>query len=145
MATEKIYYQDAHQAAFQARVLSCQPGKHGYDVVLDRTCFYPEGGGQPGDTGFLSGVRVTDTHERSGEIVHFCEQPLAEGQTVDGQIDYERRFAFMQLHSGEHILSGVVHRRFGYENVGFHMGADFVTIDFNGMLDDAQLAIFPAC
>ena len=90
MATEKIYYQDAHQAAFQAQVLSCQPGKHGYDVVLDRTCFYPEGGGQPGDTGFLSGVRVTDTHERSGEIVHFCEQPLAEGQTVDGQIDYER-------------------------------------------------------
>ena len=144
MATEKIYYQDAHQAAFQARVLSCQPGKHGYDVVLDRTCFYPEGGGQPGDTGFLSGVRVTDTHERSGEIVHFCEQPLAEGQTVDGQIDYERRFAFMQLHSGEHILSGVVHRRFGYENVGFHMGADFVTIDFSGMLTPEELSTVEA-
>ena len=60
MATEKLYYQDAHQAAFEARVVSCQPGKHGYDVVLGRTCFYPEGGGQPGDTGFLSGVRVTD-------------------------------------------------------------------------------------
>ena len=144
MATEKIYYQDAHQAAFQAQVLSCQPGKHGYDVVLDRTCFYPEGGGQPGDTGFLSGVRVTDTHERSGEIVHFCEQPLAEGQTVDGQIDYERRFAFMQLHSGEHILSGVVHRRFGYENVGFHMGADFVTIDFSGMLTPEELSAVEA-
>ena len=144
MATEKIYYQDAHQAAFQARVLSCQPGKHGYDVVLDRTCFYPEGGGQPGDTGFLSGVRVTDTHERSDEIVHFCEQPLAEGQTVDGQIDYERRFAFMQLHSGEHILSGVVHRRFGYENVGFHMGADFVTIDFSGMLTPEELSAVEA-
>ena len=139
MATEKIYYQDAHQAAFQARVLSCQPGKHGYDVVLDRTCFYPEGGGQPGDTGFLSGVRVTDTHERSGEIVHFCEQPLAEGQTVDGQIDYERRFAFMQLHSGEHILSGVVHRRFGYENVGFHMGAEEITIDYSGDLTRQQM------
>lgn len=130
MATEKLYYQDAHQAAFEARVVSCQPGKHGYDVVLDRTCFYPEGGGQPGDTGFLSGVRVTDTHERGGEIVHFCEQPLAVGQIVEGQIDYGRRFEFMQLHSGEHILSGVIHRRFGYENVGFHMGADFVTIDF---------------
>ena len=141
MATEKLYYQDAHQAAFEARVVSCQPGKHGYDVVLDRTCFYPEGGGQPGDTGFLSGVRVTDTHERDGKIVHFCEQPLAVGQIVEGQIDYGRRFEFMQLHSGEHILSGVIHRRFGYENVGFHMGADFVTIDFNGMLDDAQLAM----
>ena len=139
MATEKLYYQDAHQAAFEARVVSCQPGKHGYDVVLDRTCFYPEGGGQPGDTGFLSGVRVTDTHERSGEIVHFCEQPLAEGQTVDGQIDYERRFAFMQLHSGEHILSGVVHRRFGYENVGFHMGAEEITIDYSGELTRQQM------
>ena len=112
--------------------------------MLDRTCFYPEGGGQPGDTGFLSGVRVTDTHERSDEIVHFCEQPLAEGQTVDGQIDYERRFAFMQLHSGEHILSGVVHRRFGYENVGFHMGADFVTIDFSGMLTPEELSAVEA-
>ena len=134
MATEKLYYQDAHQAQFQATVLSCRPGKHGYDVVLDRTCFYPEGGGQPGDTGVLSGVRVTDTHEAGGEIVHYCEAPLAEGQTVEGTIDYERRFEFMQLHTGEHILSGVIHRRFGYENVGFHMGADFVTIDLSGML-----------
>ena len=144
MATEKLYYQDAHQAAFEARVVSCQPGKHGYDVVLDRTCFYPEGGGQPGDTGFLSSVRVTDTHERDGKIVHFCEQPLAEGQSVEGRIDYARRFEFMQLHSGEHILSGVVHRRFGYENVGFHMGADFVTIDFSGMLTQEDLSAVEA-
>lgn len=144
MATEKLYYQDAHQAAFEARVVSCQPGKHGYDVVLDRTCFYPEGGGQPGDTGVLSGIRVTDTHERGGEIVHFCEQPLAVGQIVEGQIDYGRRFEFMQLHSGEHILSGVVHRRFGYENVGFHMGADFVTIDFSGMLTQEDLSAVEA-
>ena len=144
MATEKLYYQDAHQAQFQATVLSCRPGKHGYDVVLDRTCFYPEGGGQPGDTGVLSGVRVTDTHERGDEIVHFCAQPLAEGQSVEGRIDYDRRFEFMQLHSGEHILSGVVHRRFGYENVGFHMGADFVTIDFSGMLTPEELSAVEA-
>ena len=139
MATEKLYDQDAHQAQFQATVLSCRPGKHGYDVVLDRTCFYPEGGGQPGDTGVLSGVRVTDTHEAGGEIVHYCEVPLSEGQTVEGAIDYARRFEFMQLHTGEHILSGVIHRRFGYENVGFHMGADFVTIDLSGMLTPEQV------
>ena len=144
METEKLFYQDAYLRETTAKVLECRQGKHGYEIVLDRTCFYPEGGGQPGDTGFLSGVRVTDTHERSGEIVHFCEQPLAEGQTVDGQIDYERRFAFMQLHSGEHILSGVVHRRFGYENVGFHMGADFVTIDFSGMLTPEELSAVEA-
>ena len=107
MAAEKLYDQDAHQARFQATVLSCRLGKHGYDVVLDRTCFYPEGGGQPGDTGVLSGVRVTDTHEAGGEIVHYCEAPLSEGQTVEGTIDYDRRFEFMQLHTGEHILSGV--------------------------------------
>ena len=144
MATQKLYYLDAHQKTFTAAVLSCVPGKHGYDVVLDRTCFYPEGGGQPGDTGSLSGVRVTDTHERGDEIVHFCDAPLAVGETVEGAIDYDRRFSFMQLHSGEHILSGIVHRRFGYENVGFHMGTDFVTIDFSGMLGPDDLAAVEA-
>ena len=144
MATQKLYYLDAHQKTFTAAVLSCVPGKHGYDVVLDRTCFYPEGGGQPGDTGSLSGVRVTDTHERGDEIVHFCDAPLAVGETVEGTIDYDRRFSFMQLHSGEHILSGIVHRRFGYENVGFHMGTDFVTIDFSGMLGPDDLAAVEA-
>lgn len=144
MATQKLYYLDAHQKTFTAAVLSCVPGKHGYDVVLDRTCFYPEGGGQPGDTGSLSGVRVTDTHERGDEIVHFCDAPLAVGETVEGAIDYDRRFSFMQLHSGEHILSGIVHRCFGYENVGFHMGTDFVTIDFSGMLGPDDLAAVEA-
>ncbi len=138
--TERLYYEDAHQRAFTARVASCAPGKHGFDVVLDRTCFYPEGGGQAGDTGLLGGVRVTDTHERDGEVVHYCESPLEIGAEVAGEIDWDARFERMQLHSGEHILSGLAHKHFGYENVGFHMGADFVTIDFNGMLDDAQLA-----
>ena len=139
--TDKLFYQDPHIQLFAARVVSCAPGKHGWDVVLDRTCFYPEGGGQPGDTGMLGGVRVTDTHERSGEIVHYCEGPLEPGAEVEGQIDYARRFELMQLHSGEHILSGLAHRHFGSENVGFHMGADFVTIDFSGPLDEAQLAL----
>ena len=139
--TERLYYEDAHQRAFTARVASCAPGKHGFDVVLDRTCFYPEGGGQAGDTGLLGGVRVTDTHERDGEVVHYCGSPLEVGAEVAGEIDWDARFERMQLHSGEHILSGLAHKHFGYENVGFHMGADFVTIDFNGMLDDAQLAM----
>ena len=139
MATEKLFYQDAHLNAFDARVLRCEPSKHGYDVVLDRTAFYPEGGGQPGDTGMLGKVRVTDTHEIAGEVVHYCEKPLEIGSTVHGAIDWERRFSFMQLHSGEHIFSGIVNRRFGYDNVGFHMGSDFVTIDFNGVLTEEQI------
>ncbi len=139
--TERLYYEDAHLQTFTAVVRACREGKHGYDVVLDRTCFYPEGGGQAGDSGMLGGVCVTDTHERDGEIVHYCEKPLEVGAHVTGEIDWALRFARMQQHSGEHILSGLAHRHFGYENVGFHMGADFVTIDLSGPLDESQLAL----
>ena len=119
MATEKLFYENVYCKVFQAKVLSCAAGKHGFDVVLDKTAFYPEGGGQPGDTGYLADVRVTDTHEANGEIVHYCEKPLDVGSNVEGRIDWERRLSLMQLHSGEHILSGIVHRRFGYDNVGW--------------------------
>ena len=139
MATEKLFYEDVYCKEFAAKVLRCEPGKHGYDVVLDKTAFYPEGGGQPGDTGYLSGVRVTDTHEAGDEIIHYCVSPLEAGTLVEGTIDWERRFGLMQLHSGEHILSGIVHRHFGYDNVGFHMGADMVTIDFSGPLTQEDL------
>ena len=96
--TERLYYEDAHMRTFTARVASCAPGKHGFDVVLDRTCFYPEGGGQAGDTGLLGGVRVTDTHERDGEVVHYCESPLAVGAEVAGEID---AFRAGGVHAGE--------------------------------------------
>ena len=131
MATEKLYYQDAHQAAFEARVVSCQPGKHGYDVVLDRTCFYPEGGGQPADEGTLDGIFVTDVQEIDGEIWHTVEAPLEPGKTVVGKLDFEKRFSNMQNHCGEHIVSGIVHRIYGFNNVGFHMGSDVITVDFD--------------
>lgn len=140
MTTEKLYYLDPHLTTFTARVLSCQPGSHGFDVVLDRTAFYPEGGGQPGDRGTLGGAAVTDTHEKDGHILHFCDRPLEPGSTVEGTIDWDYRFLLMQQHSGEHILSGLIHEKFGYDNVGFHMGRDAVTIDFNGMLSEADLA-----
>ena len=137
--TEKLYYENARLAGFSARVLSCREGKKGWEVILDRSAFYPEGGGQPGDTGFLGGVRVSDTHEKQGEIVHYCEAPLAEGEEVEGKIDFERRFDFMQQHSGEHIVSGLLHARFGCDNVGFHMGRDLVTIDFNCAITAEEL------
>ncbi|MBQ9968487.1 MAG: alanyl-tRNA editing protein [Oscillospiraceae bacterium] len=137
--TEKLFYLDSHQKAFTATVISCEPGKHGYEVVLDRTCFYPEGGGQPGDRGTLGGVQVTDTRERDGEIFHLCDAPLEEGDLVEGILDWDYRFHLMQQHSGEHILSGFIHEAFGYNNVGFHMGADCVTIDFDGPLTAADL------
>lgn len=143
--TEKLYYENAYTKHFTARVLSCIKGKKGYEIILDRSAFYPEGGGQPGDTGVLGGVRVSDTHEKGGEIVHYCDGPLAVESEVEGLIDFDRRFDFMQQHSGEHIVSGLVHARFGCDNVGFHMGHDTVTIDFNCAITAGELAEIERC
>ena len=132
---EKLYYESAYRKEFEGTVLSCEPGKNGFEIVLDQTAFYPEGGGQPADTGILGGVRVLDVHEKNGRIVHMTKEPLTPGETVLGKIDWDRRFLHMQEHSGEHLVSGLIHGRFGYDNVGFHMGAEEVTIDFNGLLE----------
>ena len=140
MSTEKLYDLDSHLTTFTATVRSCVPGKHGYDVILDRTAFYPEGGGQPGDRGVLGGAAVTDTHESGGDIVHYCDGPLEVGAAVEGKLDWDHRFDLMQHHSGEHILSGLIHAAYGYDNVGFHMGRDTVTIDFSGMIPEGDLA-----
>ncbi len=139
MATEKLYYSDAFQTRFTAQVISCEQNKNRWDVILDRTAFYPEGGGQPGDRGMLGSVKVTDTHEKNGEVVHYCDGPLTVGSEVCGEIDWERRFDLMQQHSGEHIFSGLIHQVYGYNNVGFHLGAETVTIDFDGEVDEAGL------
>ena len=131
METEKLYYQDPYLQTFSARVLSCEPARGGFAVVLDRTAFYPEGGGQPADHGTLNGVPVTDVHERDGVIFHTCGSPLEAGAAVEGAIDWARRFDHMQQHSGEHVCSGLICTRYHCDNVGFHLGADLVTIDFN--------------
>lgn len=139
METEKLYYSDPFCREFTARVLTCAEEKGHFLVTLDRTAFYPEGGGQAADRGDLGGAAVLDVHEREGQVVHFCDRPLAVGETVTGTLDWDNRFDNMQAHSGEHILSGVVHEWFGYDNVGFHMGADCMTIDFNGPLTAGDL------
>ena len=131
METEKLYYADPYETAFTATVLGCEAGKGGYLVTLDRTAFYPEGGGQPADHGTLGGAAVTDVHEKDGVILHTCHRPLTVGDTVEGAIDWDRRFDHMQQHSGEHILSGLICSAHHCDNVGFHLGADTVTIDYN--------------
>ena len=135
----KLYYDSAYIKEFEAQVLSCQEGKKGWEITLSATAFYPEGGGQPADTGLLGNVRVTDVHEKDGQVVHYTDGPLPVGEMVRGVIDWDRRFQHMQEHSGEHLVSGLIHQRFGYDNVGFHMGTDEVTIDFNGTLEWADL------
>ena len=137
--TEKLYYQDSHLFTFEAAVLDCRKEKKGYSVVLDRTAFFPEGGGQLADTGVLGGVRVLDVHERGGEIRHYTDAPLEIGAHVEGFVDAEQRLRRMQNHSGEHILSGLVHNAYGFDNVGFHMGAECMIIDFSGELTWEQL------
>ena len=139
METEKLYYADPFLTDFTATVLDCQPGKNGYLVTLDRTAFYPEGGGQPADHGVLDGAAVTDVHEKNGVILHNVDRAVEIGKTVAGAIDWNRRFDFMQQHSGEHICSGLICERFHCDNVGFHMGADIVTIDFNADISWEEL------
>ncbi len=144
MKTRKLYYEDSRMTAFTATVLSCEATEKGCEVILDATAFYPEGGGQAADTGFLSGVRVRDTRERGEAVVHICEDALEVGAAVDGIIDWEPRFRRMQQHSGEHIVSGIINRRYGYHNVGFHMGSDIITIDFDGVIPAEDLASIEA-
>ena len=131
METEKLYYADPFLKTFTATVLDCQPGKNGFVVTLDRTAFYPEGGGQPADHGTLDGAAVTDVHEKNGVVLHNVDRAVEIGKTVTGVIDWARRFDHMQQHSGEHICSGLICGRYHCDNVGFHMGTDIVTIDFN--------------
>lgn len=139
MYTEKLYYKDSHCFEFTALVLDCRETARGPALILDRTAFFPEGGGQQADTGSLGAVKVLDVHEKEGEILHYCDGPLMPGERVEGRLDAEQRLVRMQNHSGEHVVSGLAHKLFGCENVGFHMGEDFVTIDFDRELSREQL------
>ena len=139
----KLYETDGHCAAFTATVLSCEAAPDGtYEIVLDRTAFFPEGGGQSSDRGTLGGqpvLRLRTDAERS-EVYHAVALPIAPGSQVDGRIDMEKRFSDMQNHTAEHIVSGTVHALYGYDNVGFHMGEEEITMDFSGRLSAKQLA-----
>ena len=137
--TDKLYYESSHRKDFEAQVISCEPEGEGYKVVLDKTVFFPEGGGQYADTGILGGIHVLDAQEKDGIICHYTDGALTPGEIVKGEIDWEKRFESMQQHSGEHIISGIVHGRFGYNNVGFHLGADYCTMDFDGPITKEQL------
>ena len=137
--TEKLFYQDSHRTEFTAKVISCEEAKDGYRVVLDQTVFFPEGGGQYADTGMLGDTEVTDVHEKDDVIYHTTKAPLEAGSEVNGKINWDERFEKMQQHTGEHIVSGIVHERFGYNNVGFHLGSDYCTMDFDGPISKEQL------
>lgn len=139
--TEKLYDRDGYRRTFAAHVLRCEPKDGKWLVTLDRTAFYPEGGGQPADTGVLNLANVLDVQERGDEIVHTTDRPFPVGSAVTGGINWARRFRLMQQHTGEHIVSGIAHRLFGVDNVGFHMGEQAITVDWNGKIDENGLAL----
>lgn len=143
--TERIYNENAYCKEFSAAVLNCEAGKkHTYEVTLDRTAFYPEGGGQPADMGTLGGVNVLDVRDRGGEVIHITDAPLTVGDTVTGTLDWQRRFDHMQNHSGEHMVSGLIYQKYGFHNIGFHMGKDTITIDFDGEFPFEELSALEA-
>lgn len=136
---EKLFYQDTHITQFTARVTDCIEYPDGYAVVLDRTAFFPEEGGQGADTGIINDSPVLDVQIKDDIIYHIMKKPMTPGSTVVGAVDWEQRFDYMQQHSGEHILSGLIHTTFGYNNVGFHLGKEEVTMDFDGVLTWEQV------
>lgn len=136
--TQKLYYIDAYTKEFDAELISVTAAEGGFDVVLDRTAFFPEEGGQSADTGSIGGARVLDVYEQEG-IIHHLTNVSPEGKQVHCVLDFDGRFEKMQCHTAEHILCGIIHRLFGLDNVGFHLGADEVTFDVDGVLDRSQL------
>ena len=139
MHTIKLYENDSYIKDFSASVVSCTETEGGFLVVLDKTAFFPEGGGQDADKGEINGIEVLDVQIKDDVIYHKLENPLEIGATVDCKIDWDTRFSRMQNHTGEHIVSGVIHRTFGYNNVGFHMNDTLVTFDVDGPLNDEQI------
>lgn len=138
--TEKLYDKDSYLQEFQATVISCeQKSETTWSIVLDKTAFFPEGGGQTGDTGWLNDAEVIDTREKAGIIYHETKEPLEIGTVAAGKIDFAARFDKMQQHTGEHILSGIVCATYGYNNVGFHLSTEITTLDFDGELSAEQV------
>ena len=137
--TAKLYDTDSHLYTFQANVVRCSPDGNRFAVILDRTAFFPEGGGQGADTGSLGDAVVLDVQETAGEIVHYTDRAVPAGSSVIGKLDAQKRFVRMQNHSGEHIVSGLVHRLYGLDNVGFHLGDGDMTVDYNGVLTREDL------
>ena len=135
--TKKLYDTKPYETKFSAQVISCIPSTNGYDVVLDQTLFFPEEGGQSCDKGTLNGIEVVDVQIHEGCIHHYLSKEI--NGKVEGKIDWVHRYSNMQNHSGEHILSGLVHSLYGYNNVGFHLGSDEVSADYDGFLNDEQI------
>lgn len=138
--TEKLFYTTQYDTKFTATVIECTQNKDRYEIILNRTLFYPEGGGQPGDIGFLNEVEIFDTHEHGENVIHYSKNPIEKGTEVNGEINWDYRLDLMQNHTGEHMISGIICEKYNCNNVGFHMGKERITIDFDAKIPDEDLA-----
>lgn len=139
MPTIKLYENDSYIKEFTATVVSCEEKDGAYFLVLDKTAFFPEGGGQDADKGKIGEADVLDVQIKNDVIYHKVNKLLNENEEVNCQLDWETRFVRMQNHTGEHIVSGVIHKNFGYNNVGFHMNDTVVTLDVDGPLTEESI------
>ncbi len=138
--TEKIYYADQYLKEFEGIVMSCEKDENGkYNIILDRTAFFPEGGGQDADSGTLNGKEIEYVFEKGDDVVHVCAVPFDIGEKAKGIIDFDKRFLIMQKHSGEHIFCGVAHALYGVENMGFHIGSECITVDFDKIITPEEV------
>jgi len=147
MSTKKIFYEDQYVADFHSFVTLCEPADGGmYKIALEATAYYPLGGGQPADVGYIypdeegsSVINIVDVREDCGVVLHLADAPVPVGTQVSAHIDWNHRFSLMQQHTGEHIVSGLALKQYGYENIGFHMGDWFTTMDLSGEIDPEGL------
>lgn len=139
MIKNSLYYKDGYLKEFEAVVKECIEEDKKIKIILDNTAFYPEGGGQPSDTGFIDNVRVLKVEEKENEIYHIVDKKINVGKKVFCKINFEERFQNMQNHTAEHIVSGIICKKYNTSNVGFHIGKDFVTLDFKITLSEKQL------
>ena len=139
MPTIKLYENDSYIKNFSATVVSCEEKDGAYSVVLTQTAFFPEGGGQDADKGKINDADVLDVQIKNDVIYHKVNKPFNVNEEVTCTLDWETRFSRMQNHTGEHIVSGVIHSLFGYNNVGFHMNDTLVTLDVDGPLSDEDI------
>ncbi len=140
MKTEKLYYTDAYIKEFDATVLSVEKMDNGYDIILDKTAFFPQEGGQYSDKGFIGNAEVFDVQEIYGIIHHYSKSAVNANESVHCAIDFDERFDKMQQHTAEHIISGIFHSMYGVENTGFHLGAEIVTLDTSRPVTKEELA-----
>ena len=138
MEMNELFYRYPYQTKFNTKVLTCEKCKQGYLITLEDTLFYPEGGGQPCDIGTINEIEVIDVQRKNDVVIHTIKEEISVGTNVHGIIDWKRRFDHMQNHTGEHIVSGIIHKHYGFENVGFHMG-ETIQIDISGYLSWEQL------